>query len=276
MVRQAELPVSAFMAMLANGIHREPSVSVLQALLRHAEQILTQLADPERAAAGKLRLGDVAGQMLRLAQPASDHQLAWAELLSWTATSTDQLDLIARLLDGSTAVPGLSVHTELRWSLLQRLAATGRADDAGVDAELARDPTDAGRRNAAACRAAIPDALHKEAAWELLTSGRLGPESLAMVARGFTQPEQAHLLVPYAGRYLTELEKIWVTRSGHLRVRLSELLFPYPAAAPELLTQIDDFLTATPRDPALTRVLTERRDTVQRALRSRALEEPVS
>lgn len=78
------------------------------------------------------------------------------------------------------------------------------------------------------------------------------------------------MLVPYAGRYFTALEKIWATRSGHLRVRLSELLFPYPAASPELLAQIDDFLT-TPRDPALTRVLAERRDAVQRALRSRAI-----
>jgi aminopeptidase N len=274
MVRQAELPVPVFMAMLAAGLPREPSLSVLQSLLTQAAQVLTQLADPQRAAAGKLQLADVAGQLLRSAQPASDHQLAWAQLLSWTATSADQLDLLARLLDGSTAVPGLSVNAELRWSLLQRLAATGRADDASVDAELARDPTDAGRRNAAACRAAIPDARHKEAAWVLLTSGRLGPESLTAVARGFTQPEQAHLLAAYAGRYLAELEKIWATESGHLRVRLSELLFPYPAAAPALLSEIDDFLTAAPRDPALTRVLSERRDAVQRALRSRALPPP--
>ncbi len=230
MVRQAELPVSAFTAMLAAGIQREPSLSVLHALLAHAEQILTQMADPRRAAEGKRQLAEAAGQMLDLAQPASDHQLAWAQLLSWTATSTEQLYLIAGMLDGTSAFPGLSLTPELRWSLLLRLAAAGRADDADIDAELTKDPTDAGRRNAAACRAAIPDAQHKEAAWELLTSGRLGPESLAMLARGFTQPEQAHLLVPYAERYLTELEKIWMTRSGHLRVQLSELLFPYAAA----------------------------------------------
>ena len=93
------------------------------------------------------------------------------------------------------------------------------------------------------------------------------------MARGFTQPEQASLLVPYAGRYLAELETIWATHDGHTRVRLGELLFPYPAASPELLARIDEFLTR-PRDPGLVRVLTDHRDTVQRALRSRAL--PVS
>jgi aminopeptidase N len=48
MVRQAELPVSTFVAVLATGIHREPSLSVPHALLTHAEQILTQLAAPPR------------------------------------------------------------------------------------------------------------------------------------------------------------------------------------------------------------------------------------
>jgi aminopeptidase N len=230
-----------------------------------------QLADPQQAAAGNRRLAGAAEQLLRTAEPASDHQLAWVQLLSWTATSPDQLDLIAGLLDGRVTRPGLPVDTELRWSLWQRLTATGRASDASIDAELTRDRTDSGRRHAAACRAAIPDAPHKEAAWQLLTSDQTGPETLTAVARGFTQPEQAALLTPYAGRYLAELEKIWATRSGHMRVRLSELLFPYPAASPALLAQLDDALAASTADPALTRVLSERRDTVQRALHSRAL-----
>ena len=49
------------------------------------------------------------------------------------------------------------------------------------------------------------------------------------------------------------------------------MLFPHPAASPELVRRIDAFLAAEPRDPGLVRVLTERRDIVQRALRSRAL-----
>jgi hypothetical protein len=57
-------------------------------------------------------------------------------------------------------------------------------------------------------------------------------------------------------------------------VLLGEVLFPYPAATTELLAQIDEFLAAGPADPSapgMARVLTERRDTLQRALRSRAL-----
>jgi aminopeptidase N len=271
MVRQAELPLSAFVAMLADGMGSEQSVPVLQALHAHARQIITRFADPRSAADVLRRLGDGAARLLHTAEPGSDHQLSWAQLLSWTAASAGQLDLVAGLLDGTTAVPGLRVDAGLRWALLLRLAACGRAGDADIEAELATDATDAGRQNAAACRAAIPDAEHKQAAWRLLTGGQAGPETLAAAARGFIQPEHARLLGPYAGRYLAQIPDIWRTHSGHQRVLLGELLMPYPAASQEFLARIDEFLAARPpHDPDLTRMIDDHRDTVERVLRSRA------
>jgi aminopeptidase N len=270
MVQQAELPVPTFAATLAGALARETSVSVLQFLLMLSEHIVVQFADPRWVPEGKRLLAGAAAEMLRGAEPGSDHQLAAAGLLDWTATSPAQLDLIAGLLDGGTVIPGLAVDTDLRWSLLQRLAATGRADDARVDAELARDATDAGRRHAAACLAAMPDAGHKEAAWRLMTGGELGTEGLVSVARGFAQPEQVDLLAPYAERYLPTMTRLWSAGNGHQRVLLGELLFPYPAASEGLLAQIDEFLAGEVH-PSLARVLTERRDTIRRALRSRQL-----
>jgi aminopeptidase N len=274
MVHRAELPLPTFIATLAGAIRREPSVSVLADLFRVAEQALVAFARPGWVPEGKRLLAGAAVTLLRESAPGSDHQLAAAGLLGWTATAPDQLELVAGLLDGSAAVGGLTVDTELRWSLLQRLAAAGRAGDAAIDAELARDATDAGRRHAAACRAAIGDSEHKEAAWLLLTGGELGVESLIAVARGFLQPEQADLLAPYPSRYLTTMAQMWASdSSGHLRVLLGELLFPYPAASAGVLAQIDEFLAAGPV-PGLARVLAERRDVVARALRARELAGP--
>ena len=54
MVQNAELSVPAFVAMLAHGIQREPSVAVIQILSRQAELMMAQLAD-----AGKLTPDDV-------------------------------------------------------------------------------------------------------------------------------------------------------------------------------------------------------------------------
>ena len=152
---------------------------------------------------------------------------------------------------------------------LRRLAAAGEADDARIDAALAADPSDAGRRSAAACRAAIPDAAHKEAAWRLLTGGGAGPETVTAVADGFLQPEHADLLAPYADRYLSELPGLWETRDGHLRVRLAHALFPYPAVTPAFLARLDGFLTADAADPGLARIVRDHRDTAERVLRAR-------
>lgn len=50
-----------------------------------------------------------------------------------------------------------------------------------------------------------------------------------------------------------------------------DVLFPYAAASPELLSRVDEFLSAEQRASSMVRVLVERRDIVEKALRSRAL-----
>jgi hypothetical protein len=52
---------------------------------------------------------------------------------------------------------------------------------------------------------------------------------------------------------------------------LGQVLFPYTASPPALLARIEDFLAAGERDPGLVRLLTERRDLIERTRRSRAL-----
>jgi aminopeptidase N len=272
MARQAELSVPAFMRIVAAGMGSEPSIAVLQLLHRETERLLATTADLDFAAVGKELLAAEGARQLRAAEPGSDHQLAWAQLVGWTAVSAEQLDLIAGLLAGSLQIPGLTVDTELRWALLQRLAATGRAGDADIDAELAGDDTDAGRRKAAVARASIPDAEHKAAAWhQVAESTELGLEESFMVARAFNAPEHADLLAPYAEKYFEQLPSIWATRADLLGVILGRELFPYTSASPELLGRIGAFLTEPGRDPSLSRVVIEGRGIVEKALRSRAL-----
>jgi aminopeptidase N len=275
MVQEGELSVPAFVRLVAGGMAQEPSISVLQTLHEAVTRLFIVMADPLWVPEGKKQLAAEAARLLHSAQPGSDHQLAWAQLLGSTAITPDELDLLAGLLDGSTEIPGLAVDTELRWTLLGRLAVTGRANDADIDAELERDPTDAGQRRAAACRAAIPDAAHKAAAWALLAeSQELGVQGALAVADGLMQPEHAGLLAPYAHRYLEALPGIWSSRDEHFRWVLGQILFPYPVVSTELAWlagQIGEFLGAEDRDAGLARVVIECRDTAERSLRSRAL-----
>jgi aminopeptidase N len=272
MVQEGEMSLPAFVRMLATGMGHEPSVSVLQTLHRAVAQLLVTMADPAWVPEGRKQLAAAAMPLLRSAEPGGDHQLAWAQLLTRTAVTPGQLDLLAGLLDGSAEIPGLVVDTELRWALLRRLAAAGRAGDTEIDAELARDAGDAGRRHAIACRAAVPDAAHKAAAWALLAESEdLGIEAIAEAAGAFAQPEHAHLLAPYAERYFEALPTVWSSRAEFFRIFIGQALFPYYAASPQLIDRIDAFLAEGERDPGLARLLIEGRDMVERALRSRAL-----
>ncbi|HEY0933696.1 MAG TPA: aminopeptidase N [Trebonia sp.] len=272
MAGQAELSVPAFATVLAAGMGSESSVSVLRELLAYASQLLGFSADPATVRGTKQRLAAEAVRLLRTAAPGGDHQLAWAQMLGWTATAPDQLDLLAGLLDGSQVIGGLAVDTELRWLLLLRLAATGRAGDTQIDAELERDHTNTGQRHAAACRASVPDAGHKAAAWQALAeAGNLGIEEAIEIGSGFNQAEHADLLADFTEKYFTQLPEIWARYDGLVRMMLGKLLFPYPAASTRLLERVDAFLAAPDLDPAMARVVIEGRDIVDKALRSRAL-----
>ncbi|HTT55341.1 MAG TPA: aminopeptidase N [Streptosporangiaceae bacterium] len=272
MALQAELSLPAFVRIVAAGLGQEPSISVLQILHQVTRRLLTMTGDPHWVPAGKQQLADVAVPLLRAAEPGSDRQLAWAQLLSWTAVTDEQLGLLDGLLGGQAGIPGLVVDTELRWALLARLASTGRAGDARIDAELARDDTDAGRRHAAACRASIPDAAHKSAAWRLITEpGGPGIEDTVEVGLAFNQAEHAELLAGYADRFLTELPAVWAALSVPLRMVLGQVLFPYPAASPDLLATVDAVLAGESLDPAFRRAVIEGRDVAEKALRARAL-----
>jgi aminopeptidase N len=274
MAGQAEISVPAFAAVLAAGMGSESSVSVLRELHTFASQFISFAADPAAVRDIKRQLAAEAIRLLRAAAPGGDHQLAWAQMLGWTATAPDQLDLLAGLLDGSEVIEGLAIDTELRWRLLQRLAAMGRAGDAQIDAELELDHTNTGERHAAACRASVPDAGHKAAAWQALTDGSsLGIEEAMEIGSGFNQAEHADLLADFTEKFFAQLPDIWARYDGLVRVVLGKLLFPYPAASAKLLERVDAVLATPDLDPAQARVVIEGRDIVDKALRSRALPE---
>jgi aminopeptidase N len=272
MAAQAELSVPGLVAIVAAGMTADSSVQVAQTVLGQTQRLIETAADPAEVPGLRAALAGPALTLLRDAEPGSDWQLAWAQLLSWTAVTPEQLDVLAGLLDGGAGFDGLQVGQELRWKVLRRLAITGRADDEQINAELARDTTDAGRHAALGCHAAIGDAAHKAEAWRLLAeSDELGTDGIAPVAAGFRQPEHAALLAPYTEKYFEQLPVIWATRPGMLRIVLSRLLFPYTAASPRLLQRADEFLAAGDLDPGLARAVTEGRDVTAKALRARTL-----
>ncbi len=165
---------------------------------------------------------------------------------------------------------GLTVDTDLRWTLLRRLVSTGEAGEAEIDAELKADPTAAGQRNAAGARAAIPTSEAKEAAWERIVGGDLANAEFRSVLVGFTEPLQADLYRPFLDRYFARLAPAWENWTGEFAQSFAEIAYPSHLVEEATLERTDAYIAENSPAPALRRLLIEGRAGVERALRARA------
>ncbi|MEU8922327.1 aminopeptidase N [Kitasatospora sp. NPDC048545] len=273
MTRDGELAARDYLSLALSGIGRESDIGVVQSVQRQVKLALDAYADPDRREEGLGRWAAAAEEHLRTAEPGSDHQLAWARTLASVARTDGQLALLAGLLDGSVEVKGLAVDTELRWTLLTRLAATGRADEARIAAELERDNTAAGQEHAATCRAARPTAEAKAAAWaSVVESDQLTNYVQEAVIAGFQQSDQRDLLAPYAEKYFAAVKGIWETRSHEISQQIIIGLYPGLQVTQETLDATDAWLASADPAPALRRQVIESRAGIERALKAQAVD----
>ncbi|MFH8632845.1 aminopeptidase N [Streptomyces lydicus] len=271
MTRDGELATRDYLALVLSGIGKESDIGVVQSLHRQVKLALDLYAAPEWREAGLGAWTEAALAHLRAAEPGSDHQLAWARAFAAAARTEEQLALLQGLLDGTEEIPGLAVDTELRWSLLERLAATGRADEKAVAAELERDRTSAGERHAATARAARPTAEAKAESWaSVVTSDKLPNAVQAAVIGGFVQTDQRELLAPYTAKYFEAVKDIWNSRSHEMAQQIVVGLYPALQVSQETLDATDAWLASAEPSPALRRLVTESRAGVERALRAQA------
>ncbi|MFJ6382230.1 aminopeptidase N [Kitasatospora sp. NPDC092039] len=271
MTRDGELAARDYLSLALSGIGRESDIGVVQSVQRQVKLALDAYADPAWREEGLDRWAAAAEEHLRAAEPGSDHQLAWARALAAVARTDGQLGLLAGLLDGSAEVKGLAVDTELRWTLLVRLAATGRADEAAIAAELERDNTAAGQEHAATCRAARPTAEAKAEAWaSVVESDKLTNYVQEAVIAGFQQSDQRELLAPYAAKYFAAVKHVWETRSHEISQQIIVGLYPALQVTASTLEATDAWLASAEPAPALRRQVVEARAGVERALRAQA------
>ncbi len=269
MCRDAEMAARDYVRLVMLGVDSVADISVAQTLLRQASQAVRRFAEPSWEATGLALLADRLHELLIAAAPGSDAQLAYTQALAGVALSDRHLTLLAGLLDGTVIFDGLTVDTDLRWTLLYRLVSRGRAGDAEIDAELARDATDAGERHAASCRAAIPDPETKRAVWEEIISGKLPNATFRATLSGFADPDQRPLTEPFRDPYFAVLADIWREWSSDMAQRFVSIGYTICPVSQETVTITDDYIARTQPPAALRRLLVEGRDDVARALRCR-------
>jgi aminopeptidase N len=271
MVRDGEMAARDYVRLVLGGVDSVRDISVVQTLLRQATLAARNYADPAWRADG---LGFIASSLRSLiadAAPGSDKQLAYVRALTVVTTSASDLEFLAGLLDGTLSLDGLAVDTDLRWALLRRLVSRGVLGEEAIDAELSRDATDAGERQAAGCRAAIPTLTAKRETWETLTDGKLTIAMFRATILGFADQDQPDLVQPYRPEYFAALAEVWRDWSSAMAQDFVEYGYTIGAVDESTTKATDAYLAANPETPsALRRLLIEGRDEVARALRNQS------
>ncbi len=268
MCRDAEMPARDYLKLVTSGVTSVSDITIAQSLLRQTASAVRRYTDPAWWETGLGLLADALSGMLRAAQPGSDRQLAYALSLTRNAISHAHLALLAGLLHGSTVLEGLTVDTELRWLLLHRLVSRGVAGENEIRAELARDPTAAGERYAATCRAAIPEPAAKLATWERIVTGDTMTNAIFRATlAGFADEDQIDLLEPFAPRYFEVVGDIWEKWTSDMAQSFVSGAYPL-AISQQTIAMTNEFIARKQPPAALRRLLIECRDGVERALRA--------
>ncbi|GGP02469.1 aminopeptidase N [Nonomuraea glycinis] len=270
MTRDGEMSTRDYVKLVVSGIATVKDLTVLQTVLRQARQAVQQYADPAWRAEGMALLGGELRSLLAAAEPGSDHQLAYLQAFAPVATSADDLALLTAILDGCDVPAGLSVDTDLRWTLVHALVVGGRLGPADIEAELERDPTATGERSAALCRAAVPTAEAKAAAWERIVGGELANHIARTTINGFQDPHHPELLAPYRAKYFEQVGRIYQEWTFDQASTFAVGCFPSLLIEEETVRAAQDYLAAEERPQALRRLILEGADGVSRALRNRA------
>lgn len=270
MTRDGELKTSEYLALIANTDFLEMEIGVVQQILLQGRSAIEQFGAPTKRADYRDNLFATIQAQLENAEPGGDHQLAFVRNLNAIARTDEHTALITEWLEGKNLPVGLEVDTDLRWSLLSRLVALGKLNESAIDAELARDNTATGQRQAAVARAAIPTIEAKERAWAAaVTSDTLTNALLSATVGGFSQPDQRELLTQFIDRYFAALPEIWRTRTNEIAQTITGGFYPSLLASQEILDKSDAFL-ASDDDAGSTRLIRELRDSVARSLRCQA------
>ncbi|GAA4456393.1 aminopeptidase N [Phytohabitans houttuyneae] len=271
MVRDAELAARDYVALVVAGLPAERDINLVTATLRQAQSTLLFYADPAWAPSGWAALAGAARDAITAAEPGSGFQLAWARAYASSSRAAADLATLRGWLDGVDVPEGLTIDTELRWSLVQSLAAKGVVGAEEIEAELARDRTASGEREAAYARALLPTPEGKAEVWRRLTGDEALPNwEHRSLLQGFQHPVQVELTAPYVEPYFASVRQVWDRRDSEPAQEFVILAYPAYQVSEATVAATDAWLAQEGHPGPLRRLVAEGKDGVVRALKARA------
>ena len=271
MVRDGELTPGRYLEILAETLPGEKQVSQVEIQLGFARgSVVDRYLPPAQRPAGLAAVSALAQRLCEDTDTADDIRLEGLRMRIRCARTEEDIAYLRGLLAGTGAPSGIIIDNRLRWAILVRLAVLGVIGEAEIDAELAADPSSEGHKSAATCRAALPTAEAKAAAWRIVMDDReLSNHLLVATAAGFWWPEQADLTVDYEERYFRDAPAGLGARLPWDVIRVGHTLFPFGDVSGRTVEAAEEMLARHDLVPELRRLVVDDLDDLKRALRAR-------
>jgi aminopeptidase N len=268
MHRDGELSATDYTEIVLNALGKESEASVINAQLTNLESSVEVYSSPKNREKLRARRSNGLYQLATTAKPGSDEQLALVKGFAAGATKVDA-PKIQEILDGKLS--GLTVDTEMRWSLIKALTEHGIFGQSEIDSELKRDNTADGVRHGAEARALIPTEENKGQIWRELTTTNLSNHIQRHILIGFNRPSQQELWSPYVDKYFEIVRRMWDENSYEIALQFASLAFPRYAASKENLAKAEKLIADNgDASDGVKRAVKEGRDSMKRALRAQA------
>ena len=267
MVRDQQFKSTDYLALVREKLPQESIQELVQTTIGRAN--LAQRAytpDEMRLEQGRALYALAEPELRRADDP--DLRILWARALVTAAQEPDTISSALRLADQGTGIDGFELDQEMRWSLVIKAMSHGldRAE-ARLAAELERDPSDRGQRNAETARIATPDAAVKAAAWSAIRDDDdASLFDLRSKMHGFFTWHQRELTAPYAERFFDEVGDIFRLKTKDFATTYFASLYPHHLPTDTTVKRTESLIeTLSDEDLMLKRSLREALDELRRA-----------
>lgn len=273
--RDGEASASDFIRLVLNNVATETQGTMLITLLR---QLMTTAKIYTNPATRQKTWVEIATSLLDMAQkakPGSDNQLLFVKFSTYFATTDETAAVIEGLFNGTVVFDGLKLDQDMRWDLINGLVMAGRMGLAEIDAELAKDNTANGAKQAILARTSIPTPEGKREGWnDVLNNTDLSNTDINFGCQGLIRAHDVSLLEPVVDWYFDAALDVWNTRTFKIAEYILKGAYPFYLANAELAARTREFADreAVVAKPALRRIILENLDTVERALKAQGMD----
>ncbi len=269
--RDAETPASDYVRLVLGNIATETESTTIRTTLNQLLLAARQYVAAETRAATIGKVGDELWSLAQNAEAGSDSQFQFVKFFAQIASTSDHVDALRGLRDGTIALDGLTIDTDLGWELLEGLVLNGAATTKDIDDMLATDNTASGAQAAARAGATFPTSEAKLSAFDSLVDEDDKPNLIVRnTALGYQHVNDPSVLEAVVERYFSSLTDLWKNRSYAIAEALVVGLYPAPLASKSLVEATKGWLDANPDIPALRRLVVENLAGVERALAAQA------